>query len=155
MTSHPRSMRRGVTIIELLIVMVLVGILAGIAIPNFQNAVWRARAAEVVSDVHTVTLAYHQYLSDGGAVVGKAAWGRVPSALETYLPDGFSFSTEVADYRWTRVKAKSSPWDVEMGMLRVRPLGEFKKLMMPKLAAAAPTATSVVTNNQVRFYITP
>jgi len=42
-----------------------------------------------------------------------------------------------------------------MGMLRVRPLQEFKKLMMPKLAAIAPTATSVVTNNQVRFYITP
>ena len=135
MTSHPSSMRKGVTIIELLIVMVLVGILAGIAIPNFQNAVWRARAAEVVTDVHTVTLAYHQFLADGGGVVGTAAWGQVPAALEPYLADGFSFSTEVADYRWVRVKASSSPWDVEMGMLRVRPLEEFKTLMMPKLAA--------------------
>ena len=155
MTSHPSSMRKGVTIIELLIVMVLVGILAGIAIPNFQNAVWRARAAEVVSDVHTVTLAYHQYLADGGGRIRTAAWGSVPAALEPYLADGFSFSTEVADYRWVRVKAKSSPWGLEMGKLRVRPLGEFKKLMMPKLAAIAPTATSVVTNNQVQFYITP
>jgi len=147
--------REGFTLVELLIVMVMVGILAGIAVPSVQNAVWKARAAEVVSDVHTVTLAYHEYLADGGGALPSAPWNQPPAALEPYLGDGFSFSTEVADYSWTRVSAEASPWDVEMGMLRVRPLTRFTELMMPKLALMAPTSTSVVTSDQVRFYITP
>jgi prepilin-type N-terminal cleavage/methylation domain-containing protein len=147
--------RAGFTIIELLIVTVVIGILAGIAIPSFQRVVWKARAAEVVSDIHTITLAYHEFLADGGGRLNNVRWGTVPAALSPYLPEGFSFSTEVVDYRWTRVRPNQSPWDVEMGLVRVRPIAQYRKLMMPPLRAAAPTATSVSTNNQVRFYITP
>jgi hypothetical protein len=32
-------------------------------------------------------------------------------------------------------------------------VADYKKAMMPKLASMAPTATSIVTNNQVQFYI--
>lgn len=147
--------RGGFTLVELLVVFVMVGILAGIAIPIFQNAVWKARAAEVVSDVHTVTLAYHQYLADGGGRVRNARWGSVPRELAEYLPENFSFGDEFVDYRWTRIRPRRSPWDVEMGMLRVRPKGEYRKLFLPRLAAVAPGGTTVVTNRQVRFYITP
>ena len=145
--------RRGFTLVELLIVMVMMGILAGLALPSLQSAVWKARSAEVVSDIHTITLAYHEFLADGGGLVKNAAWGTVPPDLVPYLPDGFSFSDPFVDYRWTRVAPKASPWGLEMGMIRVRPVAKYRKVFMPKLASIAPTATSVVTNNQVQFYI--
>ena len=155
MTSSLGRRGEGFTLVELLIVMVMVGILAGIAVPAFRNAVWKARAAEAVSDVHTVTLAYHNYLADGGGILNSGDWGTVPPALEPYLDEGFSFSTEAADYRWTRVEPGASPWGLEMGMLTVRPLANVRNLLLPKLAMVAPTNTSVVTSTQVRFYITP
>jgi prepilin-type N-terminal cleavage/methylation domain-containing protein len=153
MTGASKSRRQGFTLVELLIVMVMIGILAGLALPSLQSAVWKARSAEVVSDIHTITLAYHEFLADGGGRVNNAAWGRVPPDLVPYLPDGFSFTDPFVDYRWTRVAPNASPWDLEMGMIRVRPVAKYKDAMMRKLASMAPSTTSVVTNNQVRFYI--
>ncbi len=153
MNRASKSGRRGFTLIELLIVMVILGILAGLALPNLQSAVWKARSAEVVSDIHTITVAYHEFLANDGGRINNAAWGRLPPALVPYLPDGFSFTNPFVDYRWTRVAPGASPWGLEGGMIRVRPVAEYRKAMMPKLALVAPSATSVVTSNQVQFYI--
>ena len=61
-TSH-----RGFTLIELMIVVVIIGILVGIAVPNFSSMQGRAKEANVKSNMHALQLSMEDYsvLNDG------------------------------------------------------------------------------------------
>lgn len=56
--------RRGFTLIELLIVVVIIGILASFAIPNFRNTKGKARAAGLKSDLRNLATAQESYFYD-------------------------------------------------------------------------------------------
>ena len=155
MSRRPGIRRGGFSLIEMLIVVVTLGILAGIAVPNFQRAILKAEAADILGDLNTVRVAYHQYLADGGGALRNAAWGQPPAALVPHLPDNFSFSTDVADYRWIRVRERSSPWGVEMGELRVRPNQRFRTLLLDRLEGMANQEMTLRRRNNISLYILP
>ncbi len=58
--------RSAFTLIELLIVIAIIGILAAIAVPQFQNARVRARIGQAKAELRTLTLACHAYYLDQG-----------------------------------------------------------------------------------------
>lgn len=108
--------RSGITLIELLTVMTVIGILAGIALPHFRTSVARADAARVVSDVRAVRLAAAQYLSQTDVLPPSGDWGEVPAELLPYLPDGFTFGYKGLEYAWAVVDGGSGGSAVAPGV---------------------------------------
>ena len=81
--------RRGVTLLELLVVMLIISIITAIAQPKLTELVVKARAADAISDMQLVRLAAYTYQSDQQAWPSETGGGVVPPGLATYLPDGF------------------------------------------------------------------
>ncbi len=58
--------KKGFTLVELLIVVAIIGILVGIAIPNFLGARIRARVAKSYADLDAIAKANEMYFVDNG-----------------------------------------------------------------------------------------
>jgi prepilin-type N-terminal cleavage/methylation domain-containing protein len=155
MRPRPHCVHRGFTIIEILMVVVVLGVLTAIAIPNFHKVVYKARASDILSDVHIIQVAYSQYLADGNTRPRNSRWGQVSRDLVPYLPDGFSFATDDADYRWLRVRGRASPWGTECGEVRVRPKSRWRQLLLDNLEAMSNRSTTLRKPNHIRFYMVP
>ncbi len=89
--ARPDGRRGGFSLVELLMAVSIVGILAGLAIPNMRNMTFRARATTVAADIEVLRLATLQYNADRNAWPPETGPGVVPTELSGFLPDGFSF----------------------------------------------------------------
>ena len=92
--SSPSSLadRRGMTIVELLIVMVIISIVVAVAQPNLQRAVMKARATSIIGDLQVVRVAVLSFQADNSRWPADRNRGTVPPDLVEYLPVGFSFN---------------------------------------------------------------
>lgn len=113
MTAPPRAQRlrthrrgpTGFSLVELLVVMSIISILAGIAVPILRGVIVKARAADVVGDMNVIKVAVLTYQSDHNAWPGEGSRGQVPPELREYLPEGFTFNKDgyTLDYdNWSR-----------------------------------------------------
>jgi prepilin-type N-terminal cleavage/methylation domain-containing protein len=64
-----RNNQRGFTLVELMIVVIIVGILAAVAIPMYQGATERAKASEAVAALGTIRGAMRVYYAEHGTYV--------------------------------------------------------------------------------------
>ena len=83
--------RGGFSLIELLVAMSIIGILAGLAIPNMRNVTLRARATAVFGDINVMRQATLDYNAEQSAWPPDESSGTIPAGLVPFLPDGFSF----------------------------------------------------------------
>ena len=92
--------RAGFSLAELSVVVMIVSIVAGIALPNIRSALFRADATHIVADVSTIRLAAYNYLGDNGVFPASGGYGVVPAEMESYLADGFEFVYKDVEYGW-------------------------------------------------------
>ncbi len=75
----PRS--KGFTLVEIMIVVVIIGLLAAMAIPAFGRVRQAAQNSRFVSDLRTFTQAFETYATVNGAWPNNAGSGAVPSGM--------------------------------------------------------------------------
>jgi prepilin-type N-terminal cleavage/methylation domain-containing protein len=84
--------RKGFTVVELLVVSIVMGVLAGIALLKYIDLRDQARSAEVAGDFRTVMVAAYNYHSETEKWPPDGAPGVTPPTLVNLLPGGFTFS---------------------------------------------------------------
>jgi type IV pilus assembly protein PilE len=65
----------GFSLIELMIVLAIIGILAGIAIPNYNDYVTRSKITEAVATLSDMRVKMEQFFQDNRTYVGACAAG--------------------------------------------------------------------------------
>jgi prepilin-type N-terminal cleavage/methylation domain-containing protein len=130
------STRRAFTLIELMITVLIIGMILGIAVPNFRQAHLRAREATLRSDLRTYRAGLHAFLSDTGCYPSALAVlddTTAPSACTA--PGGNGISLAAARWR--------GPYVIEV---RTDPVSQAAL----SYAAAAGAVTSSATGNDSR-----
>jgi type IV pilus assembly protein PilA len=66
---------KGFTLIELMITVAIIGIIAGIALPAYQDYTVRARMAEVILAMSSCRTSISEIYQSGGSAPGAGNWG--------------------------------------------------------------------------------
>ncbi len=79
-SNTPRNRRSGFTLIELIVVIAIIGILAGIALPRLVDAPRRAQEAVLKTNLRALRDTINQYYADKG---------HYPPSLDELVDDGY------------------------------------------------------------------
>ncbi len=92
--NHSGARRRsvaGFTLVEIMIVVVIIGLLAAMAIPAFQRSRMRSQAARLTNDFRQFDSAFQRYALEAGQLPATAsAGGVIPAGMAGYLPTAYT-----------------------------------------------------------------
>jgi prepilin-type N-terminal cleavage/methylation domain-containing protein len=92
----------GFTLVEIMIVVVIIGLLAAMALPAFQRSRMRSQAALLTNDFRQFDSAFQRYLMENGQNPAAAGLGVVPAGMDGYLPTVYSSPSPLGGgYIWS------------------------------------------------------
>ncbi len=105
----PQPGNQGYTLVELMIVVAIVGILASIAVPGYQNYTMRAKAVEAVNTLAAINAAQHAYIENSETETYCNASGTAASWNPNATPGGQPQPWDDTDAAWKQLGFRAPP----------------------------------------------
>lgn len=107
------KIQQGVTLIELMVTVAIIGILAGIAIPSYQESVRKSRRADVKGVLLGLTNAMERRFTEANSFCDAAAGGTAVTGCGTATgdrgtPSIYTIPTETASFYTVEISLVSS-----------------------------------------------
>jgi len=135
-----RGRRAGFTILELMMVMIVIGLLAGMAILKYVDLRHRARAVQASADLQSVRLAAYGAWYENGTWPPEVGPGIVPPGLAPYLAQNFTFARPEYTLDWENFvpPGGGSSSGMQLGIVVTSPNPRLQKALLQTLGNSLP-----------------
>jgi prepilin-type N-terminal cleavage/methylation domain-containing protein len=109
-SQQPRHSIRGFTLIEMLFVVLLIGTLATLVLPNYRTSQLKAQAADVLGRIEAINVAIKGYEADHQALAPfTGPVGSAPDFLTAYTGANYFAGPADITFQLTRTDVESPP----------------------------------------------
>ena len=99
---RPLGGQTAFTLVEIMVVVVIIGLLAAIAIPAFNRVKERSLASRMINDLRQIEAAFQRYALENGGLPPPGAPGVEPAGMTGYLPISYTQITAVGgNFSWS------------------------------------------------------
>lgn len=90
---HPLSLQRGMTLLELMVAVAIVGIISAVAVPQYKDYVRRSQLPEAFSALSDYRIKMEQYYQDNRKYGASSCADTNPPAWNDFAPSGAKYFT--------------------------------------------------------------